>query len=194
ARDPVAEHLRDAVRAARMERRRLALRRLRHLAEHLARAGLVEATPDALLADRVQQPLGSHPGRIGRVLRDVEADPYMALRAKVVDLIRTDPAHQLVERRPVAQISEHQLQLTEDVIDPRRVERTRAAKQAEHLVILLQQDLRQIGAILARDPGDERLPLRHGALPYRGGRLRLRPCASSSPAAAGSSDRTSWSA
>ena len=42
-RDVVGEHLRDAVRAARIERRQLGLRHLADLAEHLARRGLVEA-------------------------------------------------------------------------------------------------------------------------------------------------------
>src|SRR5262249_9195556 len=42
-RDVVAVDLRDPVRAAGMKRRRLALRRLRRLPEHLARAGLIEA-------------------------------------------------------------------------------------------------------------------------------------------------------
>src|SRR5262249_15984657 len=41
-RDPVAVDLRDAVWAPWIERRALALRRLHDLAEHLARAGLVE--------------------------------------------------------------------------------------------------------------------------------------------------------
>src|SRR5690606_16393616 len=42
-RDPVAVYLGHAVRAARVEGRRLALRDLYDLAEHLAAAGLVEA-------------------------------------------------------------------------------------------------------------------------------------------------------
>src|SRR5438093_375989 len=43
--DEVSVDLGDAVGAARVEGRSLALRRLAHLAEHLARAGLVEARP-----------------------------------------------------------------------------------------------------------------------------------------------------
>src|SRR5262249_56582204 len=42
-RDVVAVDLRDPVRATGMKGRRLALRRLRRLPEHLARAGLIEA-------------------------------------------------------------------------------------------------------------------------------------------------------
>ncbi len=193
ARDPVAEHLRDAVRAARMERRRLGLRRLGHLAEHLARARLVEAALHALLADRVEQPQRPHPGRVGRVLGDVEAHADVALRAEVVDLVRPDPAHELVERGAVAEVAEDELELAEDVVDPRRVERARAADHPVHLVVLLEQDLREIRAVLAGDAGDERLPLRHGALPYRGRRLRLPGCVCSSPAEAASSARISSS-
>ena len=44
----------------------------------------------------------------------------------------------------------------------------RAADDAVHLVALLEQQLGQVGAVLAGDPGDERL-LRHsgGTLPAR---------------------------
>ena len=60
--DVVAEHLRHAVRAARVERRHLGLRHLAHLAEHLARRGLVE--PD-LRVRRAGSPRAraSRPGR-----------------------------------------------------------------------------------------------------------------------------------
>src|SRR5262249_18268825 len=50
-RDEVAVDLGDAIGAARMERRRLALRRLAHLAEHFTAAGLVKARRGASLAN-----------------------------------------------------------------------------------------------------------------------------------------------
>ena len=89
-----------------MERCRLGLWRLCHLAEHLARACLVEAALHAFLADRVEQPQRAHPGRVGRVLGDVEADADVALRAEVVDLVRADPLDELVERGAVAEVAE----------------------------------------------------------------------------------------
>ena len=42
-----------------------------------------------------------------------------------------------------------------EVVDPRRVERRRAADQAVHLVALAEQQLGQVGAVLAGDPGDQ---------------------------------------
>src|SRR5207248_2885528 len=50
-RDEMAVHFRDAIGAAWIERRRLALRRLLDFPEHLAAAGLIEAN-----AFRIEQP------------------------------------------------------------------------------------------------------------------------------------------
>src|SRR5579862_1909611 len=147
-----------------MERRLLSLRRLSHLSEHLARARFVEAALHALLADRVEQSQRPERGDVGRVFGDVEADPDMALSSEVVDLVRSDRAQELVERRTVAKIAEHELKVTEDVVDPRRVERARATDHPVYLVVLLEQELREVGAVLASDACDERLALGHCGL------------------------------
>ena len=178
-RDPVAEDLGDAVRAPWVERRRLRLRRLDDLAEHLARPCFVEAAPHALLADRVEQPQRAHAGRVRGELRNLEADLDVTLGAEVVDLVRLDRAHEPVEDGAVGQISEDELDLTEDVVDPRRIERARPPDHPVHLVVLLEQNLREVRAVLAGDAGDESLALGHGALPYRPGRLRFAACARS---------------
>src|SRR5204863_9430289 len=97
----------------------------------------------------------------------------MALRAEVVDLVGPDPAHELVEGGGVSEISEDELDVAEDVVDPGRVERARAPDHPVDLVVLLEQDLREVRAVLAGDAGDERLPLHQRT---RGGAGS--PCAS----------------
>ena len=104
---------------------------------------------------------------------NVEADAHVTLRAEVVDLVGANRAHQLVQRRAVAEVAVDELDLPEEMIDARAVERARAAHHPVHLVVPLEQDLREIRAVLARDPGDERLAL-HQRTRAGGGS----PCAS----------------
>ena len=99
ARDPVAEDLAHAVWTARMEGRLLVLRRLAHLAEHLARRRLVEAALDVLLADRVEEAQRAHRIGVRRVLRHAEAHLHVTLGAEVVHLVGPDRAHPAVRRR-----------------------------------------------------------------------------------------------
>ena len=70
-RDPVGVELGDAVRRARIERRRLPLRRLLHLAVELGGRGLVEARLllHAEDADRLEQPQRAERVGIGGVFR-----------------------------------------------------------------------------------------------------------------------------
>ena len=161
ARDPVAEDLaRRRTGCADGTASPRSAATSRHLAEHLARRRLVEAAVDALLADRVEQAQRAERVDVGGVLRDVEAHAHVALRAEVVDLVGPDRAHQLVQHRAVGEIAEDELDVAEDVVDARGVERARAADHPVDLVALLEQDLGEIRAVLARDPGDERFALR----------------------------------
>src|SRR4029079_17619353 len=57
------------------------------------------------------------------------------------------------------EVAEHELDIAEDVVDARGVERARAADHPVDVVALLEQDLGEVRAVLARDAGDERLPL-----------------------------------
>src|SRR5207247_3652469 len=66
-RDPVRVELGHAVGAAGMERRRLPLRDLGHLAEELARAGLVEADVGVDVPDGVEQARDADTGDLRRV-------------------------------------------------------------------------------------------------------------------------------
>src|SRR3954462_1397281 len=62
--NPVAVHLRHAVRASRIEWRGLPLRRLVHLAEHLARAGLIEARVRRRLLHRFEHARDTERGEL----------------------------------------------------------------------------------------------------------------------------------
>ena len=135
-----------------MKRRVLGLRHLGDLTEHLTRRRLVEPAVDTLLTDRVEQAQCAERVDVCGVLRDVEADAHVTLRAEVVDLVRPDRAHQLVQDEPSREIAEDELDVTEDVVDARGVERARPADHPVDLVVLLEEDLGEVRAVLPRDP------------------------------------------
>src|SRR5581483_659989 len=76
-------------------------------------------------------------------------------------LVGPDRPHQLVHRRAVGEVAEDELDLVEDVVDSRRVERTRAAHHPVDLVVLLEQQFGEVRPVLPGDAGDERLPPAH---------------------------------
>ena len=86
----------------------------------------------------------------------------MTLCTEVVDLIRLhllDDPDQVGAVGEVA-VMEHQARVTlvgilVEVIDPAGVEAARAPLDAMHLIALLQQQLRQVAAVLPRDAGDQ---------------------------------------
>jgi hypothetical protein len=100
------------------------------------------------------------PDRVGRrgVVGHLERDLDVAHRAEVVDLVRLDLPDQVDQADPVGEVAVVQLQVrvVVQVVDPAAVEQRRAADQAVHLVALVQQQLGQVRAVLARDAGDER--------------------------------------
>ncbi len=164
-RDPMGVYLGGAVRRTRVERRGLALRHLLHQTEHLAGGGLVEA--HAVLqpqdAHGLQQAQRSQGVAVGRVLRRLEAHLHVALRRQVVDLVRLRLLHDADEIggvREVAVVHEEAdtrlVWVLVQVIDAVGVEHRRPALDAVHRVSLAQQQLRQVGAVLSRDPRDQR--------------------------------------
>ena len=87
-RDEVPVGLRHPVRRARVEGRRLALRNLAHLAEHLGRGRLVEADVRVHAADRLQKARDADSGELSGQHRLTPGGGDEALRAEVVDLFR----------------------------------------------------------------------------------------------------------
>src|SRR5207237_4507671 len=64
-------------------------------------------------------------------------------------------------------------QAVADVVDAPGVERAAPAHEPVHLVPLLEEELGEIGAVLARDPGDERLARGHADLLPVGAKSRF---------------------
>ena len=117
-------------------------------------------TPASRIASRSRDRAGA--GDVEGVLRDVERDPDVALRAQVVDLVGLEFVEELDQRHRVGEVAVVREQpnpllvgVVVEVIDPVGVEARGAADDAVDLVPLLQQQLGQIGAILTRDPGDQ---------------------------------------
>src|SRR5262249_60116609 len=95
---PMAEELGRRVRRSRPEWCGFLLRRLGGLAEHLGRAGLIEARLETALANAFENAEGPQARRVAGVFRNLEADFDVALRAQIVDLVRTDGPQQPVHR------------------------------------------------------------------------------------------------
>ena len=165
--DPVAVELGHAVGAPRVERRRLLLRRLHHLAVHLGAGGLVEADLLARVVlhvtNRLEQAERAHGGDVGGVGRLVEAHADVALGGEVVDLLRADLTDQSDQTVAVRQVAIVQMQLRllakDQVLDSLRAEGAGATTQAMHLVALREQQLREVGTVLTRDTRDQGTPL-----------------------------------
>jgi hypothetical protein len=160
---PVREQLGHAIRAARVEGGVLRLRHLGGSAEQFARAGLVEARAmrQTQRAHGLQQPQRAQAIDVGGVLRLLEADGHVAHGAQVVDLVGLHLLHDAQQAGTVAQVAEVQRKGVIDVgvlvqvVDTLGVEQRRTALDAVHRVAPTQQPFGQVGAVLARDAGDE---------------------------------------
>ena len=86
-----------------MKRRQFRLRHLAHFAEHFAGRGLIKSRGQAKLMDGFEQPRHAGGGHVRRVAGDVKADAHVALRAKIIDFIRTDFFQQADERPGIGQ-------------------------------------------------------------------------------------------
>src|SRR6185437_4013061 len=105
---PMRRDLAYSIRAAGIERRRFALRRLRH-PEHFRRARLIEArlaaTDRRVIAQRFEQAQGAYGDRLAGIFRHLERDHHVALRAEIVDLVGFDLLKDAAQRRAVGQIA-----------------------------------------------------------------------------------------
>ena len=163
-RDPVAEDLGRAVGRARVERGLLRLRGLLDEAVHLGAPRLVDTRLEVDLAHGVEQPQDAQRGHVGRVLRHLEGDLDVALRGQVVDLVGSDQLQRAHEAVLVHEVAVVEDQAVADVVDAPGVERAAPAHEPVDLVPLLEEELGEVGAVLARDPGDERLARGHADL------------------------------
>ena len=171
---PVAEELGAGVGAAGVEGGALGLRALRHLAEHLAAGGLVEAHGQLRVADCFQEVDGSQGVGLHGVDRLLEADMHVRLGAEIVNLVGLHAGEDLAQSRAVDEVAVVQEEpglrvvgITIQVIDAVGVERAAPADDTVNNIVLGHQEFRQIGPVLTGDAGDQRpllLLVVHGRL------------------------------
>ena len=174
--DPVAVDLGHAVGAAGIERRRLALGHFLHLAEHLRRAGLIEAGLGVDEPDGVEQPRHPHGGGLPREDGLVPRRLHERLGGQVVDLGRPVIAQDVDQGDLVEQVPRDQLDPVLDVRDALEVQRARAPDHTDDGVPLVEEELGQVRPVLAGDAGDQ-CPLGHRGRNYpRAGPVQCRAC------------------
>src|SRR6266850_3945054 len=149
----IARYLRDAVGGAGMQRCLFVLGRCGSLAEHLTGSGEIEAGVRTYLAHTRQHVVRSIDVRVDgrKLVLDGIADE--ALGGQVVDLIRLHSSHDLVETRVALQRGGMQLDSFEDVSNAPepvlRILQRDSADDAMDVIAFLDQELSQIGTILA---------------------------------------------
>src|SRR5579863_3624596 len=153
--DPVAVHLRDAVRAPRVERRELVLRRLLHLAEHLARAGLVEPRLRGCFPHRLEHPGDAERGELASQYGLGPGGLHEALRGEIVDLARRCIADRIDQRVLVEEVGGHQVDLVDEVRDPFIWRGGATAYDPDNAVAFAEEQFGQVRAVLAGYSGDE---------------------------------------
>src|SRR5271155_3225059 len=102
--DSVAENLGASIRASRMKRRGLALRRGR-AAEHLAGRRLIEPALETRQTNGLEQAQRAGGNDIGGILGDLETDFDVALSGEIINFLGADVVEQLHQRTAVRQVS-----------------------------------------------------------------------------------------
>src|SRR5262249_17955669 len=112
--------------------------------------------------NRVKDPDGPNSRDVRSVLRNVKADPDMALGAKVINLVRLQAIEQLDQIHGISQVAVVEketdavdVRVLVKMIDPRGIKGAGAPDNSVNLVALRKQEVRQIGSILAGNPGDQ---------------------------------------
>ncbi|KAG1257178.1 hypothetical protein G6F65_016013 [Rhizopus arrhizus] len=156
--DPIGVQLGGGVGAARIEGGGFLLRRFLHQAIQLRGGGLVEARLFLQLqdADGFQQAQSAQAVGVGGVFRLFERHPDVALRRQVVDLVRLNGLHDADQAARIGHVAvmQHEIarlvvRILVQVVDARGVEQRSAPLDAVDLIALGQQELRQVGPVLA---------------------------------------------
>ena len=157
--DPETIEFRHRIGAIRVERCILVLRNFLHLAIQLGSGGLVDpAGPrQTALPHGLEDPQHARRIDVRRIFRRVKTHLDMALRRQVVDLVRTDFPNDLDQAHRVAHIGimQVEMRLSLQVGDPLAEIHRAAADDSVHVITLLQQEFRQVRAILARYTGNQ---------------------------------------
>ena len=168
-RDPVRIDLGGGIGTARVKRSGFILGHRLDQAVHLGAGGLVKTGLWRHLPHGVEKSDRANGGDIAGELRDIEADPHVALGGQIVNLLRLGFPQDLNQRTRITEIAVMQEQAGSFVmailvnwIDPFGVETGGAADDAVDFVPLPKEQLRQVGAVLSSDPGDKGA-FRHGS-------------------------------
>ena len=178
-RDEVTVDLGHSIRGPRIERRQLVLRNLPDPAKHLARRRLVEPCLRADLAHGLEHPRDPHAGELRGQRRLDPRHRHERHRSQVVDLIRLRRPQRIHERALVEQIGLMQRHAVAEMLDPLEPLGRRTPDKPMHVVPLVEQQFREVGAVLAGDSSDQRRPgpghaaggytlARKGRLPFSG--------------------------
>ncbi|MNT42008.1 hypothetical protein D3C72_1784050 [compost metagenome] len=154
-RDPVAVELGDAVGAAGVEGRRFDLGHGLDLAEHLRGAGLVEARLGGHLAHRVEHAGDAQAGELAGQHGLGPGGGDEALGREVVHLVRARGLDRVDQGLVVEEVAREELELALEVRDALVGDGAGAAGQAVDFVALLEQQLREVAAVLSRDARDQ---------------------------------------
>ncbi len=113
-------------------------------------------------ADRLEQAECAHAIDIGGVLGRFEGNRDMGLRAEVVDFVGLDLADEAGEVRGIgevavveAEVRISHLMMLVDVIHSLRVEGGCSTLNAMDFVAFFEEELSEVGSVLAGDAGDE---------------------------------------
>ena len=157
----------DAVWRARIERCRLLLRHLLHLAVELRCRSLINAAfvGKTRYPHGFQQSQGAHGIHVGGELRHVEAHLHMALSREVINLVGSYLRDDAYQRRAVGHVAPMQVYQTflvhvahpfveVQMFDAAGVEARAAAQHSVHLIAFFNKELRQKRAVLTGDSGN----------------------------------------
>src|ERR1700730_8390359 len=148
---PIGKYLRHTIRTPRPKGRSLRLRHLLHFAEHFAARGLVKPCLNTSLPNCFQNPDRPDASNIGGILRNIETDTNVALRAQMVDLVRLQFIKKLHQMDRISQItvvkkepdSVHVWILVQ-MVNSRSVEGAGPANDSMHLIHFIKQKIREI--------------------------------------------------
>ncbi len=164
------EQLGDAIRAAGIEGRFFTLRHRLHLAEHFRGRSLVVTGVRAQNADAFEQIQRANTGHFRRGDGLVERHADKALCREVIQLVGLNAVEQTQGRTEVGQIvfDEAQIRIPGNAkfVHAPEVDGTGAPIRAGHLIALVEQQFRQIRAVLAGHAGDNRFALDAHRLPW----------------------------
>ena len=166
---PVGVELGHAVGAARVKRRGFFLRNGLHFAKHFRGAGLVEADFRVHQANGFEQVQCTQASDLCGGAGLLKAHAHKALRGQVVNLGGLHLLHQGDAGAQVGEVVFDQVQLgvllDAQLVDAPEIHRAGATVSAIDGVALVEQQLRQVGAVLAGDAGDQGGFVHEGAFP-----------------------------